>query len=220
MSNFESDTKATTEERHHPMLKMALEIGPLLVFFFGNLRGEWLAKTFPALSVVGGPLLIATALFMVATVISLIVSKIVFKHLPIMPFVSGIVVMVFGSLSIWLQDETFIKMKPTIVNTLFGVVLLGGLLFGKSLLGYVFNAAFQLDDEGWKKLTLRWGIFFLFLAVLNEVVWRNFSDAVWVNFKVWGTMPITILFTLAQMPLIMRHSLDAEKESTGGSKGE
>ena len=220
MSNLESDTKATTEERHHPMLKMALEIGPLLVFFFGNLRGEWLAKTFPALSVVGGPLLIATALFMVATVVSLIVSKIVFKHLPIMPFVSGIVVMVFGSLSIWLQDETFIKMKPTIVNTLFGVVLLGGLLFGKSLLGYVFNAAFQLDDEGWKKLTLRWGIFFLFLAVLNEVVWRNFSDAVWVNFKVWGTMPITILFTLAQMPLIMRHSLDAEKESTGGSKGE
>ena len=220
MSNFESDTKATTEERHHPMLKMALEIGPLLVFFFGNLRGEWLAKTFPALSVVGGPLLIATALFMVATVISLIVSKIVFKHLPIMPFVSGIVVMVFGSLSIWLQDETFIKMKPTIVNTLFGVVLLGGLLFGKSLLGYVFNAAFQLDDEGWKKLTLRWGIFFLFLAVLNEVVWRNFSDAVWVNFKVWGTMPITILFTLAQMPLIMRHSLDAEKETNGGDKSE
>lgn len=220
MSNLESDTKATTEERHHPMLKMALEIGPLLVFFFGNLRGEWLAKTFPALSVVGGPLLIATALFMVATVASLIVSKIVFKHLPIMPFVSGIVVMVFGSLSIWLQDETFIKMKPTIVNTLFGVVLLGGLLFGKSLLGYVFNAAFQLDDEGWKKLTLRWGIFFLFLAVLNEVVWRNFSDAVWVNFKVWGTMPITILFTLAQMPLIMRHSLDAEKETTGGDKSE
>lgn len=220
MSNLESDTKATTEERHHPMLKMALEIGPLLVFFFGNLRGEWLAKTFPALSVVGGPLLIATALFMVATVASLIVSKIVFKHLPIMPFVSGIVVMVFGSLSIWLQDETFIKMKPTIVNTLFGVVLLGGLLFGKSLLGYVFNAAFQLDDEGWKKLTLRWGIFFLFLAVLNEVVWRNFSDAVWVNFKVWGTMPITILFTLAQMPLIMRHSLDAEKETNGGDKSE
>lgn len=220
MSDFESDTKATSEERHHPMLKMALEIGPLLVFFFGNLRGEWLAKTFPALSVVGGPLLIATALFMVATVVSLIVSKIVFKHLPVMPFVSGIVVMVFGSLSIWLQDETFIKMKPTIVNTLFGVVLLGGLVFGKSLLGYVFNAAFQLDAEGWRKLTLRWGIFFLFLAILNEVVWRNFSDAVWVNFKVWGTMPITILFTLAQMPLIMRHSLDAEKETAGGDKGE
>lgn len=220
MSNFESDTKPTAEERHHPMLKMALEIGPLMVFFFGNLRGEWLARTFPALTAVGGPLLIATALFMVATVISLIVSKIVFKHLPIMPFVSGIVVMVFGSLSIWLQDETFIKMKPTIVNTLFGIVLLGGLFFGKSLLGYVFNAAFQLDAEGWKKLTLRWGLFFLFLAVLNEVVWRNFSDATWVNFKVWGTMPITILFTLAQMPLIMRHSLDSGTETKGGGKSE
>lgn len=220
MSNFESDIKPTREERHHPVLKMVLEIGPLMVFFFGNLRGEWLAKTFPALTAVGGPLLIATALFMVATVLSLIVSKIVFKHLPVMPFVSGVVVMVFGSLSIWLQDETFIKMKPTIVNTLFGLVLLGGLFFGKSLLGYVFNAAFQLDAEGWKKLTLRWGLFFLFLAVLNEVIWRNFSDAVWVNFKVWGTMPITILFTLSQMPLIMRHSLEAQKETANGGKAE
>lgn len=203
-------------EKHNPMLKMVLELGPLLVFFFGNLRAEWLAKQFPALTAIGGPLFIATALFMAATVLSLIVSKIVFKHLPIMPFVSGIVVVIFGSLSIWLQDETFIKMKPTIVNSLFGVVLLGGLLFGRSLLGYVFNAAFQLDDEGWKKLTLRWGIFFLFLAVLNEAVWRNFSDAVWVNFKVWGTMPITIIFTLAQMPLIMKHSL--ENKANEGNK--
>lgn len=204
---IESDTKPTPEERHHPMLKFALEIGPLLVFFFGNIRGEWLAATFPALSVVGGPLLIATALFMVATVISLVVSKIVFKHLPVMPFVSGVVVMVFGTLSIWLQDETFIKMKPTIVNTLFGVVLLGGLLFGKALLGYVFNAAFNLDEMGWRKLTIRWGVFFLFLAVLNEVVWRNFSDDFWVNFKVWGTMPITLAFTFSQLPLIMRHTV-------------
>ncbi|WJH41373.1 septation protein A [Aliirhizobium terrae] len=207
MQTIESDTTPTKEEKQHPGLKMALELGPLLVFFFGNLRGEWLVGKFPALSAIGGPLLIATALFMVATVISLIISKIVFKHLPVMPFVSGIVVLVFGSLSIWLQDETFIKMKPTIVNTLFGVLLLGGLFFGKSLLGYVFNSAFQLDAEGWKKLTLRWGIFFFFLAILNEVVWRNFSDETWVNFKVWGTMPITILFTLSQMPLIMRHTV-------------
>lgn len=212
--HVESDTKPTVEEKQHPLLKFALEIGPLLVFFFGNLRGEWLAETFPALSAVGGPLLIATALFMVATVVSLIVSKIVFKHLPIMPFVSGVVVMVFGTLSIWLQDETFIKMKPTIVNALFGVVLLGGLLFGKALLGYVFNAAFNLDEPGWKKLTVRWGIFFLFLSVLNELVWRNFSAEAWVNFKVWGTMPITIAFTLAQMPLIMRHTVpDAATEA-------
>jgi intracellular septation protein A len=212
-AQFESE-KPTEEEKHHPLLKLALELGPLLIFFFGNLRGEWLAKTFPVLAAVGGPLFIATALFMAATVASLIVSKIVFRHLPVMPFVSGIVVLVFGSLSIWLQDETFIKMKPTIVNTLFGAVLIGGLFFGKSLLGYVFNAAFQLDDIGWRKLTLRWGVFFLFLAVLNEVVWRNFSDEAWVNFKVWGTMPITILFTLAQMPLIMRHTLEEQTEET------
>lgn len=212
MSDTSTDTHASKAEKQNPLLKMALELGPLLIFFFGNLRGEWLAKAFPGLTAIGGPLLIATALFMVATVISLIISKIVFKHLPVMPFVSGIVVLVFGGLSIWLQDETFIKMKPTIVNTLFGVVLLGGLAFGTSLLGYVFNAAFQLDAEGWKKLTLRWGIFFLFLAVLNEVVWRNFSDDVWVSFKVWGTMPITILFTLAQMPLIMKHSLEDKEE--------
>ena len=207
MQTMESDVTPTRAEKQHPGLKMALELGPLLVFFFANLRGEWLVGKFPALSTIGGPLLIATALFMMATVISLVISKIVFKHLPVMPFVSGVVVMVFGSLSIWLQDETFIKMKPTIVNTLFGIVLLGGLFFGKSLLGYVFNAAFQLDEEGWKKLTFRWGLFFLFLAVLNEVVWRNFSDDFWVTFKVWGTMPITIAFTLAQMPLVMRHTV-------------
>ncbi|MCO5733532.1 septation protein A [Rhizobium sp. SSA_523] len=212
MQSLESDTTPTPQEKAHPGLKFALEIGPLLVFFFANLRGEWLLERFPSLSVLGGPLLVATGLFMSATVLSLIVSKLVFKHLPIMPFVSGIVVLVFGGLSIWLQDEIFIKMKPTIVNSLFGVALLGGLFFGKSLLGYVFNAAFQLTDEGWRKLTLRWGIFFLFLAVLNEVVWRNFSDDVWVNFKVWGTMPITIIFTLAQMPLIMKHSLDPKTE--------
>ncbi len=209
---FESDTKPTRREKEHPGLKLALEIGPLLVFFFGNLRGEWLVQKFPFLSVMGSPLLVATGLFMAATVLSLIVSKIVFKHLPVMPFVSGIVVLIFGGLSIWLQDEIFIKMKPTIVNTLFGVTLLVGLAFGKSLLGYVFNAAFQLTEEGWRKLTLRWGIFFLFLAILNEVVWRNFSDAVWINFKVWGTMPITIAFTLAQMPLIMKHSLEQKTE--------
>ncbi|MGV1772784.1 septation protein A [Agrobacterium vitis] len=215
MTAGNADQQLSAAEQHHPLLKLALELGPLLVFFFGNLRGEWLAAHFPALTAIGGPLLIATALFMVATVVALVVSKIVFKHLPVMPFVSGVVVLVFGSLSIWLQDDTFIKMKPTIVNALFGLVLLGGLLFGKSLLGYVFNAAFQLDDEGWRKLTLRWGIFFLFLSVLNEVVWRNFTNDVWVNFKVWGTMPITILFTLAQMPLIMRHSLENKAEEGG-----
>ena len=207
MTSSESDVTPSPKDRQNPMLKMALEIGPLLVFFFGNLRGPWLVAQFPALSALGGPLFVATALFMAATILSLVVSKLVLGHLPIMPFVSGIVVLLFGSLSIYLQDETFIKMKPTIINALFGCALLGGLLFGKSLLGYVFNAAFQLDAEGWRKLTVRWGIFFLFLAVLNEVIWRNFSDDFWVAFKVWGTMPITILFTLSQMPLIMKHTV-------------
>jgi len=207
MTTSESDVTPSAADRHHPMLKLALELGPLLVFFFANLRGPWLIQIFPPLAALGGPLFVATALFMAATVISLAVSKFVLGHLPVMPFVSGIVVLVFGSLSIWLQNETFIKMKPTIVNALFGVTLLGGLAFGRSLLGYVFNAAFQLDAEGWRKLTIRWGIFFLFLAAMNEVVWRNFSDDFWVAFKVWGTMPITILFTLAQMPLILKHSV-------------
>jgi intracellular septation protein len=192
----------------NPVLKLALELGPLVVFFFANSKGTWLAQKIPALANIGGPLFIATLLFMVATAIALIVSYVLTKTLPIMPLVSGAVVLVFGSLTLYLQDETFIKMKPTIVNSLFGIVLLGGLYFGKSLLGYVFGNAFKLDAEGWKKLTLRWGIFFLVLAVMNEVVWRNFSTDNWVAFKVWGTMPITLLFTMSQMPLIMKHSVD------------
>lgn len=194
-----------------PLLKFALELGPLMVFFFANSRGEWLASTFPVLGELGKPIFIATGLFMAATAIALTVSWILTRTLPIMPVISGIVVLVFGALTLWLQNDTFIKMKPTIVNTLFGAILLGGLLFGKSLLGYVFHAAFRLDEAGWRKMTIRWGVFFLVLAVLNEVVWRNFSTDFWVAFKVWGTMPITIAFTLAQMPLIMKHSLDKEE---------
>jgi intracellular septation protein len=191
----------------NPLLKFALELGPLLVFFFANLRGEWLIDTFPALGSIGDPIFLATFLFMVATAIALAVSWALTRTLPMMPLVSGVVVLVFGALTLYLQDEIFIKMKPTIVNGLFAAVLLGGLMFGKALLGYVFEAAFKLDAEGWRKLTLRWGLFFVFLAILNEVIWRNFSTDFWVAFKVWGTMPVTIAFTLSQMPLIMRHSL-------------
>jgi intracellular septation protein len=207
-SVFERDPSDPRRKEMNPLLKLALELGPLMVFFFANTRGEWLGERFPALAAIGGPLFVATALFMVATAISLSVSWALVRSLPIMPLVSGVVVFIFGGLTLWLQDATFIKMKPTIVNSLFGAALLGGLLFGRSLLGYVFDSAFRLDAEGWRKLTLRWGIFFLFLAVVNEVVWRNFSEATWVAFKVWGIMPITLLFTLTQMPLIMRHSLD------------
>jgi intracellular septation protein len=209
---LEPDLSDPRRKEINPLLKFALELGPLLVFFFANARGEWLVEKFPALGSLGGSLFVATGLFMVATAIALAVSWLLTRTLPIMPLVSGLVVLVFGALTLWLQDEIFIKMKPTIVNTLFGVVLLGGLAFGKSLLGYVFDSAFRLDAEGWRKLTLRWGLFFLFLAVVNEIVWRTFSTDAWVSFKVWGIMPITILFTMTQMPLIMRHSLD------GGAK--
>lgn len=209
-SVFESDpSKKSEAERKeiNPLLKLALELGPLLVFFFANARGPKLLESFPALAVFGGPIFLATALFMAATVIALVISWILTRSLPIMPVVSGIVVLVFGALTLWLHDETFIKMKPTIVNSLFGIVLLGGLLFGKSLLGYVFDSAFRLNAEGWRQLTLRWGLFFIFLAIVNEVVWRNFSTDAWVSFKTWGIMPITIVFTLLQMPLIQKHAL-------------
>jgi len=192
----------------NPFLKLALELGPLLVFFFANARGAWLGERFPVLAEFGGPIFIATGLFMIATALALSVSWVLTRTLPMMPLVSGVVVFVFGGLTLYLQDDLFIKMKPTIINTLFGAVLLGGLFFGKSLLGYVFDSAFSLDAEGWRKLTLRWGLFFLFLAIINEVVWRNFSTDFWVAFKVWAVMPITLVFTFSQMPLIMRHSLD------------
>jgi intracellular septation protein len=205
---LESGPGAPGKKEINPLLKLALELGPLLVFFFANARGEWLVERFPALTAFGGPIFIATALFMIATAIALSVSWLLTRTLPMMPLVSGVVVFVFGGLTLWLQDDVFIKMKPTIINTLFGGVLLGGLWFGKSLLGYVFDSAFSLDAEGWRKLTLRWGLFFMFLAVVNEIVWRGFSTDFWVAFKVWGIMPITLLFTFSQMPLIMRHSLD------------
>jgi intracellular septation protein len=205
---LERDPSDPKHREVNPVLKLVLELGPLMVFFFANARGEWLIQRFPALADLGGPIFVATALFMIATAAALIASWLIMRSLPIMPLVSGVVVFVFGALTLWLHDDVFIKMKPTIVNALFAVVLLGGLAFGKSLLGYVFDSAFHLDAEGWRKLTFRWGLFFVFLALVNEVVWRSFPTDTWVAFKVWGIMPITLLFTFSQMPLIMRHSLD------------
>jgi intracellular septation protein len=122
------------------------------------------------------------------------------------------VVVVFGGLTLWLHDETFIKIKPTIIYCLFGGVLLGGLAVGRSLMGYVFDAVFKLSDEGWRKLTLRWGLFFFGLAVLNEVVWRSVSTDTWVTFKVFAILPITFAFALLQVRLINRYSLE-DKEA-------
>ena len=131
-----------------------------------------------------------------------------------MPMVSGVVVVFFGGLTLVLQDDTFIKVKPTIVNTLFGSVLLIGLYFGKSFVGYVFDSVFQMTNEGWRKLTLRWGIFFFVLAALNEIAWRTLSTDDWVTFKVFGVMPITLVFTAFQLPLIMREQAKVTEQSS------
>jgi intracellular septation protein len=207
---FEQEPGAAGKPAVNPILKLALELGPLMVFFFANARGTWLAATFPILASVGGPIFVATLLFMIATALALSISYALLRTLPIMPMVSGVIVLIFGSLTLWLHDDTFIKVKPTIINSLFGLTLLGGLYFGKSLLGYVFDSAFTLNAEGWRKLTFRWGLFFLFLAVVNEVVWRNFSTDFWIAFKVWGTMPITLAFTMSQMPLILQHGSEGK----------
>lgn len=200
------DTKAVKELHMSPALKLILEMGPLVVFFFANYKGEWLIKHVGLFQGFEKPIFPATAIFMVAIVIALVASWIIARKLPVMPLISGVFVLVFGALTLWLHNDTFIKMKPTIINTLFGFILFGGLAFNKSLLGYVLDSAFQLDDEGWKILTRRWAWFFIFLAILNELVWRNFSNDFWTTFKVFGVMPITIIFMIAQMPIIMKHA--------------
>ena len=198
-------------------LKFALEIGPTLLFVLFYSRGEFFARTFDLPEAISKPIFLATAVLMVAIGVSLAVSYTLTRTLPVMPVVTGVVVFVFGGLTLWLQDAWFAYVKPTIVNCLFGSVLLGGLLFGRSLLKLVFDAAFDLDDEGWRKLTLRWGLFFFVLAAINEIVWRNFSEGFWAGFKLWGFVPITMVFTLAQLPLIQRHTREPSQPAPSGS---
>jgi intracellular septation protein len=191
----------------NPVLKLALEFGPLGLFFLANgYAGRF-----------GIPdnqrIYTATAIFIAATLAALAANYILVRKLPIMPMISGLVVVVFGGLTIALQDETFIKLKPTIVNTMFGLILLGGLYFRKPLLQIVLDSVFELTEEGWRKLTFRWALFFFVLAALNEIVWRTQTTDFWVSFKVFGIMPLTLVFALAQTPLLMRH--DTSKDDTG-----
>src|SRR6202047_1223142 len=181
----------TSKPKLNPALKLVLDLGPLLIFFVANSRFGIFA---------------ATGAFMAAIVIALAVAYALTRHLPVMPLVTAVVVVVFGTLTLVLHDELFIKVKPTIIYVLFGGALLGGLAFGKSLLGVVFDSVFHLTPEGWRKLTLRWALFFLTLALLNEIVWRTQTTDVWVSFKVFGVVPLTFLFGALQYPLLTKYA--------------
>jgi intracellular septation protein len=189
--------------QQNPLLKLILEMGPLVVFF-----GTYTLMRLPE-TAQGTPdemkrILYATVALMVATLLSLAASRIILKRIPVMPLVTGVFVMVFGSLTIYFQDPTFIKIKPTIINILFAACLAGGLLAGKLFLKIVFGEAFHLRDEGWRLLTQRWIGFFIFLAILNEIVWRNFTEQSWITYKSFGVMPLTMLFMIAQISLIVK----------------
>ena len=173
----------------HPLFKLATELGPLLVFFVANAKYH---------------LFVATAAFMVAIVAAMIASYVVTKHVPIMALVTGAIVLVFGTLTLVLHDEV----KPTIIYGLFAAVLGGGLLFGRSFIAVMFDQMFNLTPQGWRILTMRWALFFAGMAILNEIVWRTQTTDFWVNFKVFGVTPLTMVFAIAQMPLTKRYHLE------------
>lgn len=177
--------------------RLATELGPLLLFFIANLKFS---------------IFVATAVFMVAIIVALAASWIVTRHLPAMAIVSAVLVVVFGALTLILHDETFIKIKPTIIYLGFAAILAGGLMRGRSLLSLVFGHVFELTPEGWRLLTWRWVWFFVALALLNEVVWRSFSTNVWAAFKAFGIVLLIVAFTMAQYPLLQRHALGEREQ--------
>jgi intracellular septation protein len=181
----------STKKKLNPTLKLVLHVGPLVLFFAANARFGIFA---------------ATGAFMVAVLLAIAVSYALTRHIAVMPVVTAIVVLVFGTLTLVLHDEMFIKLKPTIIYLLFGGALLGGLLLNRPLLGMVLDSVFDLTDEGWRKLTWRWVLFFFALAALNEIVWRTQSTDFWVNFKLFGVVPLTFLFGALQYPLLVKYS--------------
>ena len=194
----------------HPVFKLVTELGPLIVFFVANAKFN---------------LFVATGAFMVAIVAAMIASYVVVRHVPMMAIVTAVIVLVFGTLTLVLHDETFIKVKPTIIYGLFAAILGGGLLFGRSFIAILFNQMFNLTPKGWRILTMRWALFFLGMATLNEIVWRTQSTDFWVAFKAFGEIPITMIFAMTQMPMIKRYHLEpatleaSEAEAGDVSKG-
>ena len=190
-----SDTDA--KRKMPTMVKLAVEIGPLAVFFITNAKAG---------------IFNATIGFMVAITIALAVAWMFERRIPTLPLVTGVVVMVFGGLTLWLQDETFIKLKPTIVNVCFALAIFAGLALKRNYVKTDMGSMINMDDEGWRKLAWRWGGFFLVMALVNEAVWRNVSTDMWVNFKVFGFLPITFVFAMFQVPMMNKHSLDKDEE--------
>jgi len=180
---------------NRPIIKFTADFGPLLIFFIIYLNNE-------------NDLKVAIPPFIVATLIALIVIYFLEKRIPMVPLISGILITFFGGLTLYFDNKIFFYMKPTIINILFAAVLFFGRYFTqKPLLKIFFQNAFNLEDEGWKKLTYRWIGFFLFIAILNEIVWRTQSEAFWVHFKVWGLLPISFLFAISQVPLMNKYKL-------------
>jgi intracellular septation protein len=189
---------AAQKKQLNPVLKLLLDIGPLVLFFAANSKFG---------------IFVATGAFMVAILIALAISYAMTRHIAIMPVVTAVIVLIFGGLTLMFHDELFIKLKPTIIYVLFGGTLVGGLLFGKPLLGIVFDSVFHLRDEGWRKLTWRWALFFFALAILNEVVWRTQTTDFWVSFKLLGVVPLTFLFAALQYPLLTKYSVESGDKS-------
>jgi len=184
----------------NPRIKLLLDILPLVVFFVGY---KWLG------------LFLATAALLAVTLATLIIMYVLERRIALSPLITGLVVGVFGGLTLWLHDETFIKIKPTLINLVFAIILLVGCIRKKGLLKYVLGAAFELTERGWYLLSCRWAVFFLCLATLNEVVWRNFSTESWVNFKVFGLLGLTVAFAMLQTGFIQKHhkaDADSDKE--------
>ena len=189
---------AAQKKQLNPVLKLVLDIGPLVLFFVANSKFG---------------IFYATGAFMVAVLVALAASYVMTRHIAVMPVVTAGIVLIFGGLTLLLHDELFIKLKPTIIYILFGGTLVGGLLFGKPLLGIVFDSVFHLQEEGWRKLTWRWALFFLALAILNEIVWRTQTTDFWVSFKLFGVVPLTFLFAALQYPLITKYSTEGGDKS-------